>query len=196
MHISLYMILRECKCSVDGIMKKRGQVKVHDSDPYTPGNSCYSFYKKMMENYVLKWDAEWLHYLNYDYGFLFCQLYLRLTKKSETIWEAKNLHGIEKRAMQSVFSCYLLSHGLQKCGRKERHFSVILNASFTKHLWDLNGNVSLKLLLTRASIRAEESNLNCYFDDNVLHHSESKVHPRVSSLHASLLSQSFITAEA
>lgn len=46
MHISLYMILHECKCSVDGIMKKRGQVKVHDSDPYTPGNSCYSFYKK------------------------------------------------------------------------------------------------------------------------------------------------------
>lgn len=44
----LYMILRECKCSVDGIIKKKkkGQVKVYDSHPYMPGNSCYSFYKE------------------------------------------------------------------------------------------------------------------------------------------------------
>lgn len=40
------------KCHVDGMMRKKGQVVVHNSDleqfagDHSPGNSCYSFYEE------------------------------------------------------------------------------------------------------------------------------------------------------
>jgi len=72
----------------------------------------------------------------------------------------------------------------------------MLNALFPKHVWDLNSIVCLKSLFTRASIRVKESSLNRYFDGNMLHHSENKIHPRISNLHAGLFFPSFIAAEA